>query len=437
MVHAALSEPLFSVTCTWDDVEAVLAFNGAAMRSTRASLQARHGSMHGAVAGPFLSPSLGSASAPRQSEEQVGNGPGLPLRSGDLFHAANRAEDRSNAGVQGPALDGGRAVCSVASLGVLALDPDADGAGAALAPGAAVLGGARYRARSVAHCAASTWTFGAVSKRTGDVQFWPFRCKSWRCARCAPAVNRRDYARIEAALGGVQLADCLFVTLTFDPAKWRDMHAAWSAAGSCWKDLRDALAYEYGVGAGRGRRKATIVYVQTWEQHKSGWPHVHALVHCPAIARDVRRLGSYAGKDARSGEERLFWRWGSKVLRPRAVSAGFGHVVDVQFPRKESEALAGYLVKIAAELTGSHAKDQRPVEAPRGFRRLRATPKFLAPIAKASGEWAGAMIAAPIEHVQEAFDRGAELWDSLENAAKTLWDQPWRRRSPALSAASP
>jgi len=272
----------------------------------------------------------------------------------------------------------------------------------------------------------------------------PFRCKSWRCTRCAPQVNARDGARIEHALGGIRLDEVVFLTLTFDPARWKDAASAWRHSKDCWKRLTDRLRYRYGLGAGRERVNARIVYVQTWEQHQSGWPHVHALVHCPALAQDVRRQGQFWSK----AELRQVWRWQKTVLQKEAQAAGFGWRCDVDFPRKERGAVAGYLVKLAAELTRSDAKHaQTPVDAPKGFRRLRATERFLPPIRELgevctdhNGElvslWSGVIVLAPLDWIELALAAAEKygvdrLGEGLRSALAELERTPW----PGLSSA--
>jgi hypothetical protein len=328
-----------------------------------------------------------------------------------------------------------------------------------------VFGGACYAAGSVDACRAGAWSVALVSKTTGEVQFMPFRCRSWRCVKCAPQVNARDASRIEEALGKRALADLLFVTLTLDKSALRaavraklppdatdervDRAArtwAWRTVGERWKALRDRLAHRYREGFYvanelprarrrkdwvRRTRKARIDYVQTWEQHQDGWPHVHAVLWCPEMARDVRARGFYQHADAMTGEPRDVWRWNRDVLVGLATSSGFGRISDVQFPRKNEAALAGYLVKIASELTGSHRKDQTPVQAPRGFKRLRTTPKWLRPIRESSGEFLGSVVGAPAELVALALAAGAE---SLEQAAK--WATQYLDKGPLSEFAN-
>lgn len=367
-----------------------------------------------------------SDGGPCQSLEQVGN------RGPDAAPKAVGGRDREDAAIHAR-LDrrAGAGACELGAGDPALLREFARG-GHPLAPGRRTFGGRAYTAESPIRCQAGDWSLSAIHTGSGEWTLFPFRCRSWRCRRCAPRVNARDAARIEDALGPLPLSEVLFLTLTFDRSRWSNAEAAWQAAREVWKDLRDRLVYAYGEGRGRARRKASLVYVQTWEQHKDGWPHVHALVWCAAAAADVRRRGSYQRTVA--GEQRPIWRWARQVLRPMALASGFGPILDVQFPRRDAGALAGYLVKIAAELTGSAKKDQTPLDAPKGFRRIRATPKFLEPARRRSGEWTGSLLLAPVDLVLEELERGAESFEAAANAAKGRV-RAWLGRRSVPSAA--
>lgn len=232
----------------------------------------------------------------------------------------------------------------------------------------------------------------------------------------------------------------VFVTLTFDQARWKSAAAAWRHSKDCWKRLTDRLRYRYGCGQGRSRENARIVYVQTWEQHESGWPHVHALIHCPELAQDVRRQGQFWSK----AELRQVWRWQKSVLQKEAQAAGFGWRCDVDFPRKDRGAVAGYLLKLAKELTRSDVKHaQTPIAAPKGFRRLRATERFLPPIRELGevmvdehGElvslWSGNIVLAPLDWIELAVSASQEygveaLGEGLRWALGELERKPWLR----------
>jgi hypothetical protein len=68
------------------------------------------------------------------------------------------------------------------------------------------------------------------------------------------------------------------------------------------------------------------------------------------------------------------WR---RWFRDAAVRAGFGPVVWAEcITPRNPDALAGYFIKLARELTGGvggDKGDQSPVDAPKGFRRIRAS----------------------------------------------------------------
>jgi hypothetical protein len=61
--------------------------------------------------------------------------------------------------------------------------------------------------------------------------------------------------------------------------------------------------------------------------------------------------------------------------------------------------MAGYLVKLTRELTGAGPKNQIPVNAPRHFRRLRAS-KGLLPPRKKNDHVTGALVKIPIDELE-------------------------------------
>lgn len=250
---------------------------------------------------------------------------------------------------------------------------------------------ATYQPRSVQACQRGEWSRLLVNRKLGAWDFVTFRCNTWRCTRCAPQANAREAWRIERALGRCRLEDVLFLTLTFDRPAGATALSRWKAAQACWKRFRDALVYELGAGLGRATKKARLTYVQVWEQHEDGWPHLHALIVSRELARAVREHGSHPMPHPRTGEPRPIWHYVRNKLRAMARGAGFGPVADLQFVDPGKGRMAGYLVKIADELSDSLEKDQRPLRAPFRFRRIRATPGFLERLRKASETFTGAV----------------------------------------------
>lgn len=212
------------------------------------------------------------------------------------------------------------------------------------------------------------------------LQVWPrddprkmtrvlFRCRSWRHpGECRLWRGSQDFVRVRQATRSRD--DWTYLVLTYAQAEWDSQSALYKAGVRHWSSLRKRLTREYGK----------LAYIQTWERHKSGWPHVNVLIGNPrfyaAACDDWRKL--------RSG-------W----VRPHAVECGFGPVLWVE-PMKDSDRMAGYLTKLARELTGAAKKDQAPVEAPPHFRRLRASRGLLPPPIK-DESITGRLVQGPID----------------------------------------
>jgi hypothetical protein len=182
------------------------------------------------------------------------------------------------------------------------------------------------------------------------------------------------------------------------------------------------------------------------EAHRSGWPHVNLLVWCPELAELLRaeheeRLNdpeiadaialsrdAWQRKEPVPSHVRALARRASLVggaLRALAVDAGWGPESTAEAARS-SEAIAGYVVKLAGQhdaSVGELAKiTQAPLNAPVRFRRLRSGKGFLPPRHSdpdvtgclvrrrraASGEWEIAAINAPKDPAQqEPIERAA------------------------------
>lgn len=120
-----------------------------------------------------------------------------------------------------------------------------------------------------------------------------------------------------------------------------------------WSKLRKRLTRHFG----------DIKYIQTWEVHKSGYPHVHIAISNVKIYLECE-------KDAIRNFHRL--------MMEDAVACGFGRIGWLE-PIRDEVAMAGYLGKLARELTGEKGNYQVPVDAPSRFRRLRASVRLLPP----------------------------------------------------------
>lgn len=249
---------------------------------------------------------------------------------------------------------------------------------------------------------------------SGEIESNPFRCKSWRCPRCRPWVGLVDYARIASALCSRDRWLYLVLTMPSTDHSNPDRWSVYREAGRRWRDrLLPALTREHGP----------IEYVQTWEQHRTGVPHVNVVLRSDSLVDLVLRLGFRAtrappGSHARGSIGRvLVWR---SELRRVARRSGFGPSlwIEPSWVRADSgerphAGLASYLVKLArtlgveaperergealaAELSRSAQKssDQTPIEAPIGFRRLRASRGLLPPRHRGDPNFTGKLGAA-------------------------------------------
>ncbi len=264
----------------------------------------------------------------------------------------------------------------------------------------------RNAPRSVWACMFGDWSFLTVHKQTGAREVRPFRCKSWRCPNCRNKVAAGDFVRmLESFRSRKSWDDCILLTLTFNPGrtgKWE----AYSDACRAFQKLRQRLARWYGSKTA----PASIRYVAVWEQHQSGYPHAHIAIDCAELAFDVRSRGQsgWLWYDAPDGRKMRTpkWAWKRQVLDELAVACGFGVVSDVQFPRRDEGGVAGYFLKMSAELVGMF--DQTPSEAPRGFRRLRASQRTLPPRHRSTGEFDGALV----QDSTERLNRFLERWEA-------------------------
>jgi len=148
----------------------------------------------------------------------------------------------------------------------------------------------------------------------------------------------------------------VYLVLTMIHGNYSSEWAAYNAGYFNWQKLSKRLIRAHG----------SLDYIQTWEAHTSGFPHANVAIYNPSIW------------DACKGEG---WRKFRQYLKPILVECGFGYVVHVEPLRPDTgQGLAGYLTKLSRELTGSSVKNQVPVNAPPGFRRLRASRGLLEPI---------------------------------------------------------
>lgn len=238
----------------------------------------------------------------------------------------------------------------------------------------------RLRLASVEACERQSWTLLLWHKGgegRSSIVAAPYRCGSWRCRRCAWAVARDDHRRIARAV--IARPWWLYAVLTFDPREWRSAWDAYAGGARLWdKRLRRRLERSYG----------RLEYVQTWERHLNGWPHLNVLLRSPALEDHVRALPERFTwtRSGNHGRGRLAHstRW-RRWLAAIAPACGFGMRVWVEVVDSKA-AISAYLVKVADEMSRATFKtgNQSPIGAPPHFRRLRTSRGLLPPRTRCS-----------------------------------------------------
>src|SRR4029077_487326 len=257
-----------------------------------------------------------------------------------------------------------------------------------------------------------TWERGAPKTQTRV----PYSCNSWRCEVCRRHEAAVTFARIKEATAPLDPSGWCFLVLTLDRdgyysgKGWADVNEAYPALGSMAAALLRKIGATWGPDTrliGKKRKRTVRVLGNRWvavvEAHRSGWPHVNLLVWCPELAAALRadheeRLNDPETADA-IALARDAWKRGVEVTREirecarkavvvrgplleLATDCGWGLQSTAEAARS-SEAIAGYVVKLAGyhdASAGELAKiTQAPLNAPERFRRLRSGKSFLPP----------------------------------------------------------
>lgn len=226
------------------------------------------------------------------------------------------------------------------------------------------------------------WIYSWKVESPNRVRRAPYVCQSWRCPTCKRYDASVNFARIREAAEALPSDGWLFLTLTIE----RDGVKTWQEVDKIYKQLsRQCRNFLKRLKRWQQRMGMSDCVDSKWvgvvEAHRSGWPHLHLMIHSSDLARFVRfnpRL-----------HDRL-----PPELEAHAVACGFGVVSSLEVARS-SEAVAGYLTKLAGEMdqtTGELAKlTQLPIFAPVRFRRLRSGKGFLPPRRK-NPEYTGTML---------------------------------------------
>jgi len=218
-----------------------------------------------------------------------------------------------------------------------------------------------------------TWKRGAPAVQTRV----PYSCNSWRCPECARHEAAVTFARIKEAVGTVgDPSGWVFAVLTIDRngyytgKPWADVTSAYRELGRMSERFLKRLRRAYGLGS---------EWVAVVEMHRSGWPHINLMLHCPELAAALRAAKAERAASGATERESILL---SGELLDHAMDVGWGRQSTAE-AAKDTDALAGYIVKLAGNhdaTVGELAKmTQAPTTAPARFRRLRSGKGFLPP----------------------------------------------------------
>jgi hypothetical protein len=249
------------------------------------------------------------------------------------------------------------------------------------------------------------------------------------------------FARIRDAFAPLEPGGTVFMVLTLD----RDGYYSgkpWQSTAHAFRELsrmsRMLLKRLNRMCRVRGWRPIGNRWVSTVEAHRSGWPHVNFVLHCPELAIELERDRSE--KKSRGMSDRQASLLDGEILR-HALEAGYGLQSTAERGR-DVAALAGYITKLAGEagaLASEVAKlTQLPMNAPVRFRRLRAGKGFLPPrhrnpdvtgtLVRRRRELDGSVLVLPLQDVKPALAEQVaqccyrEEWIALDELAH------WRER---------
>jgi hypothetical protein len=245
--------------------------------------------------------------------------------------------------------------------------------------------------RYVVACAEEQWSLHVWERaRPRNQAIVPFACRSWRHpGACRLWKGSQDFARISEAVKGNGF--WVYMVFTYPQNAWPDKWLLYKAGVVHWARLRKRFARKWGK----------IAYVQTWERHLKGGAHCNVIVSSRSLA------AACAG----DGWKRVRRDW----LEQAAVACGFGFRTWIE-PVNDMDAISGYLVKLARELTSADGKDQIPNDAPPHFRRIRASRGLLPPPIK-NELWTGRLRFCPADDPslrrRPCTERGKKILTSL------------------------
>jgi hypothetical protein len=249
------------------------------------------------------------------------------------------------------------------------------------------------------------------------------------------------FARMKEAFGALPPDGNVFMVLTLDQngtyseKRWANADEANAALS---KQSRNFVKRLRRYCLQRGWSDFRNRWVATVEAHRSGWPHMNYIIHCPELAAEL--AADYAQRVKRTSHRGATLLEGD--LLTMAMATGWG-VQSTAERGRDADALVGYITKLAgrADATvGELAKlSQAPVAARKGFRRLRAGVGFLPPKRK-NPDYTGTLIrripdqrraafgAVPLVRLKDPQARAVS--ELLPEVEEDRMAREWRHRQP-------
>jgi len=269
-----------------------------------------------------------------------------------------------------------------------------------------------YKPRYILACEQGAWSIASWPRGEKEkAKVRAFKCRSWRHkGECSQWKGAQDFRRIEAALKE-NPDDWVYSVLTFDQNEWFNDFHAYKGLYGCWDKLRKRLEREWG----------SFKYIAVCEKHRNGWPHLNILI------RNKKLAAACAG----TGWKAVRKNW----LEPHSIESGFGMRTWIE-PVRNSEAMAGYVVKLCNTIGEVTKSNQVPDNAPKNFRRLRCSQGLLPPPYK-DPNFTGALEMQPIEVVEHRYDQEskrilAEQEGGRQNDVVALLDRGHHLRGGAV-----
>ncbi len=261
-----------------------------------------------------------------------------------------------------------------------------------------------FNPRYVQACQGGQWCLNLVNRTTGKIRTVPYRCRSWRCTAkwvdhktgkltsCQRWKAAQNYARIREALAGYRAQDIVLAVFTYEAPKGADPQVAFDKLEEGWPLLRKRLHRMYGA----------FEYVATVEITRRGWPHLNVIMAGGGVGLmcDTKLERPYTDRDGKRQTRTVYTLNAEERqhLTDHLETTGMGRVCTME-RATSGDAISGYVVKVAGEWEkeegeGTAAAEvvklsQVPVNAKKGFRRLRSSVGFLPPVYTSKSDWTG------------------------------------------------